>query len=129
MVKNTNISLIIKGEVTEDHFHNLNFLSRVGKISFRNKGEIISRVVPPLDMNVFTFTFDLCGEDDISRFISIINDLDTDKLKENNDVRLRLFLQSDNAQVYFLLPQDVIQAVAGLNIDMEISVLSWGECE
>lgn len=128
-MKNTNISLIIKGEVTEDHFHNLNFLSRVGKISFHNKGEIISRVVPPLDRNVFTFTFDLCSEDDISRFISIINDLNTDKLKENNDVKLRLFLQSDNAQIYFLFPQNVIQAIAGLNIDMEISVLSWGECE
>ena len=128
-MKEAAVSLIIKGEITEDQVRELTFLSRSGKISFRNKGEIISRVVPPLDMNVFTFTFDLCGEDDISRFISIINDLDTDKLKENNDVRLRLFLQSDNAQVYFLLPQDVIQAVAGLNIDMEISVLSWGECE
>lgn len=128
-MKEAAISLIIKGEITEAHVRELNFLSKLGKISFRNKGEIISRVVPLLDMNVFTFTFDLCGEDDISRFISIINDLDTDKLKENNDVKLRLFLQSDNAQVYFLLPQDVIQAIASLNIDMEISVLSWGECE
>lgn len=128
-MKEAAVSLIIKGEITEDQVRELTFLSRSGKISFRIKGEIISRVVPPLDRNVFTFTFDLCSEDDISRFISIINDLNTDKLKENNDVKLRLFLQSDNAQVYFLLPQDVIQAVAGLNIDMEISVLSWGECE
>ena len=125
----TNISLIIKGEVTDNHFNNLNFLSTVGKIRFRSKGETISRVVPPLDTNVFTFTFDLHNESDMFNFISIINELNLDKLKENNDVKLRIFLQSNNAQVYLPLSRNVIQAIANLNIDMEISILSWGECE
>lgn len=129
MIKKTNISLVVKGEITEDDFQDLRFLSKFGKISFRRKGERISRVVPPLDMNVFTFTFDLCEKSDVLDFLSIINGLSLDKLKMNNDVRLRLYLQSNSAQIYFMFSKSVIQDVANLNIDMEISVLSWGECE
>ena len=128
-MKETHISLIIRGEVTEDDFRNLSFLSKAGKISFRSKGEIISRVLPPLDMNVFTFTFDLCDTNDIFNFLSIINGLSLDKLKENNDVKLRIFLQSNSGQIYLLLSRNVLQDIAKLNIDIEISVLSYGECE
>lgn len=48
------------------------------------------------------------------------------QLADEADVRVKCYVQSDYAQVFFRFSPDVIRALANLNIPFDISILSWG---
>lgn len=48
------------------------------------------------------------------------------ELQKKYDVFVKCFMQSDYAQMSYRLSPTVIKKLAELNIDFEISILSWG---
>ena len=49
------------------------------------------------------------------------------KLSETYEVKLRLYVQSDYAQMSFFLSPETMKNVIALDMPLEISSLSWGE--
>jgi hypothetical protein len=123
-------SLIIKG-------HGLNFdeIEKNIKLEVSQKfveGDIISKAIGknPFDLIRFDRTI---GEEDtpnekLNNLIDIIqpSSLYIKKIKQDFDVYLKCFVQSDNAQINYRISPEVLNKIANLDIDFEVSVLSWG---
>ena len=125
MMSSFNISLIIKGTINK--VEELDILKKYGKVMFCKKGNHISRLTFPLEQDFFKFTYTLKEnyENDLKKFADIIKGLDLHEYK-NCDLKLRIYIQSFNAQIMLLLSKNMIEVLHNLGLDVEISILSWG---
>lgn len=126
MINSFNISLIISGTINE--VKKLDILKKYGRVIFCQKGTHISRLASPLEQDFFkfTYTFKENYERDLKKFVNAIKSVDLREYK-NCDLKLRIYIQSFDAQIILLLSKNMIDVLHNLGLDVEISILSWGE--
>ncbi|MCM1329882.1 MAG: hypothetical protein NC253_10625 [Ruminococcus sp.] len=126
MLNSFNISLIIRGTIGNPE--ELTALKKYGKTTFTRKGETISRVVDLAEQDFFAFTYTLTEncEKDLKDFSDLIKNINLTKYKEC-DVKLRIYIQSLDAFILIMLTQEMLKTLCELGLDVEISILSWGE--
>lgn len=126
MFQNFKISLIIQGSTID--INELCFLENYGEIKLYKKGECISCVTPPLESDCFKFTYKFKENLDksVEEFYEIIKSINLKKFKES-DLKLRFYIQSYDAQIMFSLSNKSINMLSELGINIEFSILSWGE--
>lgn len=123
------ISLIIRGKdinINEDIFS-----ERFKKREYC-RGEVISKVIPPLEEDVYIVTYKLNNdyEDGMCEFLKTINEIDCNSLIEKgNELKIRLYIQTFEGQLKIDIPHKIIELLNEIKLDFEISVLSWGEVE
>lgn len=121
------ISLIIHGDIGE--YEDLAILNNYGVVKYRKKGELVSKVLPRLENDTFSFVYEVSeySEEKLNGFFDIMKLIDINKYKAKGcDINIRLYIQSDYAQVQFVLPQNIIHRIEELGLDLYVSVLSWG---
>ena len=99
------------------------------------KGEVISKIVPPLENDCYSY--ETQGESGESFRQILEKHLDTitpfkeylQKIKSIYDVSIRIYVQSDFAQIYFELPPETVKKLVEFYLTTEISILSWGGVE
>lgn len=123
------ISLVIKSE--HIIIDKLKHLEKYGNIKLYKKGQKISEAIPILEKDIFKFSKDLGEniENCICEFLDIlISKLNIEYLHDsNNDVELRLYFQSFEAQINFSFSPRIVKLLNKLEIDLQIDILSWGE--
>lgn len=126
MINSFNISLIINGTIND--VKKLNILKKYGRVMFCQKGTHISRLVSPLEQDFFkfTYTFKENYEKDLKEFADIIKNINLQEYTKY-DLRLRIYIQSFDAQIFLLLSKEMIQVFYDIGLDVEVSILSWGE--
>lgn len=124
------ISLIIHGDIGTHP--DLDILKNYGIVEYRKKGELISKVLPRLEHDAFSFTYKVSeySEEELNVFFDSMKLIDICKYKNKGcDVNIRLFIQSEYAQIQFSLPQKIIHRIEELGLDLYVSILSWGGVE
>lgn len=108
----------------------LAFMNKYGKTSFHRKGDIISRAVPPAEQDTFCFEYSLLDDPEqrLTDFSNIIKMIDLSSFGKNT-YYLRIFLQSYHAQMSCSFSKKMIKILEGLNMELYISILSWGEAD
>ncbi len=125
-----NISLIIKDNSLDFKEISNNF--NLENITITRKGDIISNAFGEAKYDTWLYQLKIDVNENINdafkRFIkSIANAKEFIKLIVlEHDICIKLYLQSDFAQIGFELSSDVINSIAGLNLKLELSILSWG---
>lgn len=101
------------------------------KFKTRKKGEhVFGQYAAETDVAVYDFDFD---EGDLipqmQKMINILNEhkLNLKKITDKHDVIMRIYVQSNLAQMYFYLPAEIINKLSELSLSLEVSVLSDGE--
>lgn len=123
-----NVRFIMNGNIEETE--KLDFMKKYGKVSFHRKGDVISRAAPPVEEDTFCFEYSLLDDPEqrLTEFSSIIKMIDLSSFG-NNKCYLRIFLQSDNAQMGCSFSKKMIKILSDLNMELYISILSWGEVD
>lgn len=124
----SNISFIIYGDINENEIEKFNELQKYGEVRFRKKGDIISCALPAVERDMVSFTYKLSEQmEELNFFCKIVESLNISKYKQKGyKVCLRLYIQSDYAQIQFCLPNKILQMIEKLKLDLDISILSWG---
>lgn len=65
----------------------------------------------------------------MQKMTNILNEhkLNLKKITDKHDVIMRIYVQSNLAQMYFYLPAEIINKLSELSLSLEVSVLSDGE--
>jgi len=130
MINIGNCGLIIRG-------HKLNFDEIENNLKINpsravKKGEVISKVVGESEYDLWVYEMKM---DDTKKIDQILRDLLSiisprkayiQSIAKYADVRIKCYVQSDDAQIYFELSPNAINELASLGIRLEISILSWG---
>lgn len=123
-------SFIVKGH--EINFKELEKNIKIKATKIFKEGEVESKIIGKNNFDLMRFDQKFTNEenpnDALIKLLELIVNLDTylEKLKSEYDVHLKCFVQSDNAQINFKLSPEVMEKIAKLGIDLEVSVLSWG---
>lgn len=126
-------SLIIKGE-------NLNFNKIEKEIGIKGtqkfvKGKIDSKVIGKnkSDLIRFDIRYSKGGspDDALNKLTDILLDNKEflKSLKQENDVFLNCYIQSDYAQINYVISSEVLTKISLLDLNLNISILSWGGVE
>ncbi|MFD2117634.1 DUF4279 domain-containing protein [Paenibacillus yanchengensis] len=122
-------SLLIRGEgLDKESIDNNLKITHTGYII---KGQSIkhSKITAPKDVWTYEMKFQQDEKPStvlrnlIMKLIPVKNYLYDDKFE---DICIRMYLQSEWAQMYFDLSAAIIKVLAELNIRFEVSILSWG---
>lgn len=125
-------SLVIRGE----YLNNIDIAEELG-ISPTNltlKGQYINNTKYKAPKDVWTYEVKLEDKDTPNTVVNnLVLKLKSAKKHLNHtlfeDISIRLYLQSDMAQMYFEILPSVLVELAELNIRFEVSILSWGGVE
>jgi len=97
------------------------------------KGKLISRALPCSEVNSYIYT-QTCDEPEMYQkalltFLEIIKEKkdDINFLKTKYNIYLKVFCQSDYAQMQFELLPEAFKAMYEIGLKCEFSILSWGE--
>ncbi len=104
-------------------------LEKFGIVKKHRKGEILTKVRPELERDVISFAYNVSefSEKELDEFFNIIKSIDIEKYKKRGcEVRIRLYIQSDYAQIYFGLSENIISKVNALGVFLEVSIFSLG---
>lgn len=124
-------SLIIKG-------NNLNFDEIQEKLGIKAskkfiQGEVISKVIGKNKFDLIRFDEKIdelnlinYALDNILNLV-LLHKSYVKSLQKKYDVILKCFVQSDNAQINYIISKDIISKIADVGIDLKISILSWGK--
>ena len=126
-------SLIIKGE-------NLNFKKIEKVIGIEStqkfeKGKIVSKVIGKIEFDLIRFDIKVDKGESPNNALNKLADTileSKDFLKKNKDVYdiyLNCYIQSDYAQVNYVISSEVIKKISLLDLNLKISLLSWGGAE
>lgn len=127
IIKGT-IALIIKG-----HGINVDELDKqlnMKHASYKQEGNDISKVLPSLESDIVKYAEevdDISLDDKIHFFCKKISN-NLKLIKKKYSCKLRIYLQSSEAQMYWKLSEKTILAIHECNVECEFSILSWGEC-
>lgn len=124
-------SLIIRGRETLN-IDEINTRLNIKPTEVYIKGNKFSKSSGDITKDVWIYKHTIKKEEDLNTpVISIINDLRPHKqylneLTNSVDIYVKLYIQSDLAQIGFELLPEVIVGLAELNLKVEFSILSWG---
>ena len=130
MSNNGYCSLIITGDNL-----NLDLIAETLKIEVtekRRKGEIFNRVIGEVQRDFIRFDEKMNGKYNPDKIlVKLLNKLMDNEdflknLSKNSCIYIKCYIQSDYAQVNYVLSAQTLSKIAQLGIDLEISVLSWG---
>jgi len=130
MINSGNCSLMIRGH--ELNFNEIENSLKINPSRVVKKGEIISKVVgeSEYDLWVYEIKLDEAKKPDqtLRDLLSIFNPRKAyiQNIAKSADVRIKCYVQSDDAQIYFELSPNTINELASLGIKFEITILSWG---
>lgn len=133
MGNNGRCSLIINGE--ELDYEYIDKLLPIKPVEIGRKGERIekwSKILRNNDTWQYSFEFeDSSPEIVIEKLLKEIElyKNNVDELSKKYEVYIRLYIQDDEAQIYFLISKEILKKISELNIDFGISILSWGEVQ
>lgn len=123
-------SLIIKGDDLD-----LDLIADTLKITAsekRKKGEIINSVIGEIQYDFIRFDEKMSGKYNPDKtLIALLNKLmDYEVFLKNLSVSacvyIKCYVQSDYAQIGYMLSAMTLSKIAQLGIDLELSILSWG---
>lgn len=130
MINSGNCGLIIRGH--ELSFNEIENNLKINPLRVVKKGEVISKVVGESEYDLWVYEIKLDEAkkpDQIFRdLLSVLNPYKAyiQNIAKYADVRMKCYVQSDDAQIYFELSPNVIKELASMGIKLEISILSWG---
>lgn len=133
MVSSGSCSLIIKGD--DINIGQVGDKLELTPTRVVRKGEVMSSVVGPSPCA--SWSYDIHVSDDRPPYFAVDELLTIllpkrsflEDLSQSHDVSLRLYIQSDLAQISFDLPIRVIRRLADMGLRVEFSILSWGGVE
>lgn len=123
-------SLIITGNKLE-----LDLIAETLKIEVsekRRRGEIFNRVIGEVQRDFIRFDEKMNGKYNPDKILAtLLNKLMDNEdflknLSKNSSIYIKCYVQSDYAQVNYVLSAKTLNKIVQLGIDLEISVLSWG---
>lgn len=123
-------SLIITGDKLE-----LDLIAETLKIEVsekRRRGEIFNRVIGEVQRDFIRFDEKMNGKYNPDKIlVTLLNKLMDNEdflknLSKNSNIYIKCYVQSDYAQVNYVLSAKTLNKIVQLGIDLEISVLSWG---
>jgi hypothetical protein len=123
-------SLIITGDKLE-----LDLIAETLKIEVsekRRRGEIFNRVIGEVQRDFIRFDEKMNGKYNPDKILAtLLNKLMDNEdflknLSKNSSIYIKCYVQSDYAQVNYVLSAKTLNKIVQLGIDLEISVLSWG---
>ena len=100
-------------------------ISKKGDVLF--KRYVVENDVAVLEFDLQSNTL----EDKISEFLNKLKPYKAEMVSLSNvcDTILRIYLESDMAQMYGFIPNELLAEIAELKLDFEISIFSEGMCE
>lgn len=96
------------------------------------KGEIFNNIVEKLDRDFIRFDEKMNGKYNPDKTLTALVDKLKDKelflknLSKEACVYMKCYVQSDYAQIYYTISSETINKISQLDIDLDISILSWG---
>ncbi|MDO5154746.1 MAG: hypothetical protein Q4D51_02170 [Eubacteriales bacterium] len=122
------ISLIVEGDNIS--IDNLDMLIGITHSVYKRKGESASKIMDVLEHDIVQYTenideatVDLTIYEFCRKVSKRITEVDKEYI-----CNMRIYIQSDYAQIYWKLRKETIGALHSCNVDCEFSILSWGEC-
>ena len=100
-------------------------ISKKGDVLF--KRYVVENDVAVLEFDLQSNTL----EDKISEFLNKLKPYKSEmvSLSKVCDTIFRIYLESDMAQMYGFIPNELLEEIAELKLDFEISIFSEGMCE
>ena len=100
---------------------------------FNRKGEKLSKYIDPLETNVWIFehiyrdysSINDALESFFSEYSNLCETIKTSIYKD--EMCIRLYVQSDYAQIVYVISTETLRKVSSLGISVEFSVFSWGK--
>lgn len=91
-----------------------------------HKHYVVDNDVALLEFNLEKKTL----EDKIEEIVNILSPYKTEieELKKTSDVILRIYIESNMAQMYCYFTNYLLELISSLNLDIEISIFSEGLC-
>lgn len=122
------ISLIVAGE--KIYIEKLDAILELKHTVYRKKGEKYSNILNVLQNDVAEYMVEINEASIDSTIFSFCKKI-SKKIGSINDqylCKLRIYLQSYDAQIYWKLGKETMEAIQECGVDCEFSILSWGEC-
>ena len=126
-------SLIIKGDNLD-----LDLIAETLEITVsekRKKGEIINSIIGEIQYDFIRFDEKMDGKYNPDKTLTgllnklMANEAFLKKLSEDACIYIDCFVQSDYAQINYVLSSKTLSKISQLGIDLEISIFSWGGVE
>ncbi|MBL1229828.1 DUF4279 domain-containing protein [Enterococcus sp. BWB1-3] len=123
-------SFIVKG-------HGINFKEIEQKLKTEatkifKEGQITSEVIGKNEFDLIRFDKEFINESNpnevLKGLLEQLLPLNSyiEEINNESDVYIKCFLQSNSAQINFRISPEVMNKIAILGIDFEVSILSWG---
>lgn len=123
-------SLIITGDKLD--FDLIEDTLKIEASEKRKKGEIFNRVIGEVRSDFIRFNEKMSGQYNPDKTLNILldklinNEAFLKKISENACIYIKCYVQSDYAQVNYILSATTLNKITQLGISLEISILSWG---
>ena len=127
-------SLLIKGKDILN-FDDINNNLKIKASSVMKKGEIRSKIVGAIQNDIWIYEIKAANDENLNTILEkLLKTLKPvknyiSKLNFSQNVCIRCHIQSNDAQIYFLVSPSIISNLAELKLPIEVSILSWGEVD
>ncbi len=96
------------------------------------KGSFLNRITGKSKINVYKYEKSYEDDEELSQLSSFLDEIIDrkyfiEKYAKNHIVVIRLFFQSSQSQMYFLLNPSIIEKLNTIGLPVELSILSWGQ--
>lgn len=125
------LSLIISGEKLD--FEGISSALALQSTDTRTKGELLNKLPPIVsEEDCWLYEIPLADHEGLDpRMHDLLQALEAAKChvarwQEQYEVILRLYVQSDYAQIFYRLMPDTLRRLAEIGLPLEVSVVSWG---
>ncbi len=125
------LSLMISGEQLD--FEAISRDLALQSTDTRTKGELLNKLPPIVsEEDCWLYEIELADNEGLDpRMHALLEALERatgalDALRVRHAVSLRLYVQSDYAQIFYRLMPDTLRRLAAIGLPLEVSVLSWG---
>ena len=130
MSKSGFCSLIIEGDNLD--FDLIEETLEMEATEKRKKGEMVNSIIGKMDHDLICFEERGEGKYNPDAVLIILlnklenKDVFLKDLSQKAHVYIRCFVQSDYAQIYYMLSAEMLQKISQLDIDLGMSIFSWG---
>ncbi len=128
---NWELSLMVSGENVD--FDAVSSDLGLASTDTRTKGELLNKLPPIVcEQDCWAYEIELANNEGLDpRMHALLQQLEKNgpalaRLRERYDVILRLYVQSEYAQIFYRLMPDTLARLAGIGLPLEVSVVSWG---
>lgn len=123
-------SLIITGDKLDFDF--IEDTLKIKASEKRKKGEIVNKIIGEMESDFIRFTEKMNGQYNPDKTLNnlldkLINyEAFLKKLSESACIYIRCYVQSDYAQIHYILSATTLSKITQLGIDIDFSIFSWG---